>query len=167
MIKRLKKATAIVFLFMILLSFCGCEKGKLTPILTDFSCKGRANLEDFSVGFEMTRLSGRIFEITVTEPQTLAGLKYQKNGDESNLSYKEIEIEAGDGIADNLFAGLIDEAFCVAEKEEMTVTAKVPKFNGKIDQQDFEMTFRPDGFVTELEFDQNDIIVTMTEFEYK
>ncbi len=167
MIKWLKKTTALAPLFVIMLSFCGCKGGKIAPVLTDFSCKGRAELENLTVGFEMTRLSGQLFEITVTEPETLAGLKYQKNGDKSNLSYKEIRLEENDTAANDLFAKLIDEAFCVAEKEEMTVTAKAPKFNGKIDQQDFEMTFRPDGFVTELIFKQKDITVTMTEFEYK
>lgn len=163
--------TAPKFLLTVVLSVAmicstGCEKVTLTPIYTNFRCNGTANLLQTEVSFEMSVQDGEIFSLTVTAPSSLSGLTFNYNGDQKEIVFGEIKVDGQKNLPEGNFADLIRLSLQDARKNEICPTAKDLSVQGSVVGEAYELTFRPDGFITQLCLEKKDVKVNFTNFEY-
>lgn len=162
---RLFTGYKMVVVALIICLLCGCEKGQITPILTDFKCNGTVSLEKVEIAFEMQIFGGEIFELTVTSPPNIAGLKFCKNGDKKSVCFDEITVE-NEKLGTNFFAESICEVFESAKLEGLVANTKNCKISSKVGLEEYTLSLRADGFVTDLEIKSTNLTASFKDFKY-
>lgn len=149
------RAKLILLVAISLVLLCSCSSKKpIIPITSNFSADIRIEYEDFNCDGNIEFVNVSDFTVNITSPETLNGLKVDVNADKIDAEYKGLNCT-------NLYDFSSISMFLNAMKN-VNFTTDFEYDNGKITFDDFEIDIDEKGFIKQIEFDEYDLKIYLS-----
>ena len=146
----MKRLLMAVFVLLILISMPSCKKRDDDRVLKNatspFTCEVNMQYGDIVARATVNKVSAGVFDITLTQPESLAGMSFKSVDDEITVSYKGLSAQIGkDSLpAKALSKVLISTISAATEKEGVSVKEKDGVITVTGDSQSGSFTLRLD-----------------------
>lgn len=154
----MKKILVLPLMFVFL---CGCsKKSTVAPIVNDISFEAEIEYDESQFICDVI-IEENVFDITVTEPQNISGLRFVLSGDEVTVDFEGILYsKAIDDLSDNSVSKILFKVFSDINNGKFAeYDGENCKISGKTDDYEYDFTFSPSGLPIDLEIDDLDLII--------
>lgn len=155
---------------MVTVSACTPTGDRQIPVAgAGYSCKAEITYGDLTAAATLEVPGGGIFRLTLTQPETLAGLCFSFDGGEMTVSYGSLVSKTLFTAEYGGFAALLDGVFLKLTSGQPVAVWSVDAYHleGMTEGHAFDVLCNEQGLPTDITVQSADLTVTLTDWNYE